>query len=262
MSVANAFAFSTWNALHTNYAVDVIGFGGEQQGILHTLREIPGFLAFAAVFLLLIMREQTLGILSVLTIGVGVAITGFFPSALGFYATTVVKSLGFHYYETVAQSLALQWFDKKSGTQPPWPDLLLCLDVDHCRLRAALRHLEMVRPGLCLGLSGGGLVAIAIGLSRLAHFPALREWRDPSRPLWYCAGAIGSTMPSPSSAARGGRFHHFRRADDGPEVRLQRFRHDQLLLGDALFTSGRAPPWPLHRDLGASDARPSSSMWA
>jgi hypothetical protein len=112
MAIANSFAFSTWNALHTNYAVDVIGFGGEQQGILHTVREIPGFLAFAAVFLLLIMREQTLGVLSILTIGIGVAITGFFPTALGFYATTVIKSLGFHYYETAAQSLALQWFSK------------------------------------------------------------------------------------------------------------------------------------------------------
>ncbi len=115
MAIANAFAFSTWNALHTNYAVDVIGFGGEQQGILHTVREIPGFLAFAAVFLLFFMREQTLGVLSILTIGVGVAVTGFFPSAYGFYATTVIKSLGFHYYETAAQSLALQWFDKRNA---------------------------------------------------------------------------------------------------------------------------------------------------
>ena len=44
--------------------------------------------------------------------GSGVAVTGFFPTAFGFYATTVLKSLGFHYYETAAQSLALQWFDK------------------------------------------------------------------------------------------------------------------------------------------------------
>lgn len=115
MAIANSFAFSTWNALHTNYAVDVIGFGGEQQGILHTVREIPGFLAFAAVLLLFFMREQTLGILSILTIGVGVAITGLFPAALGFYVTTIIKSLGFHYYETVAQSLALQWFDKSNA---------------------------------------------------------------------------------------------------------------------------------------------------
>ena len=112
MAAANSFAFSSWNALHTNYAVEVIGFGGEQQGILHTVREIPGFLAFAAVLLLIFMREQTLAVLSVLTIGVGVAVTGFFPTAFGFYATTVLKSLGFHYYETAAQSLALQWFDK------------------------------------------------------------------------------------------------------------------------------------------------------
>ncbi len=115
MAAANGFAYSTWNALHTNYAVDVIGFGGAEQGILHTVREIPGFLAFAAVLLLIFMREQTLGILSVLTIGIGVAITGFFPYAAGFYATTVLKSLGFHYYETVAQSLALQWFDKANA---------------------------------------------------------------------------------------------------------------------------------------------------
>ena len=81
--MANGFAFSSWNALHTNFAVDVLGFGGREQGILHTVREIPGFLAFAAVFLLLVMREQTLGILSVLTIGIGVAITGFFPDGHG-----------------------------------------------------------------------------------------------------------------------------------------------------------------------------------
>jgi hypothetical protein len=115
MSSANAFAFATWNALHTNFAVEVVGFGGKQQGILHTVREIPGFLSFAAVFLLLIVAEQRLGILSLVFIGAGVAITGFFPSAMGFYTTTLIKSLGFHYYETVAQSLSLQWFDKTSA---------------------------------------------------------------------------------------------------------------------------------------------------
>ena len=115
MAVANAFAYSSWNALHTNFAVDVVGFGGREQGILHTVREIPGFLAFAAVFLLFFMREQTLGIISLFFIGIGVAVTGFFPWALGFYITTVIKSLGFHYYETVAQSLSLQWFDKETA---------------------------------------------------------------------------------------------------------------------------------------------------
>ena len=45
--------------------------------------------------------------------GVGTAMTGFFPTILGLYITTVVMSVGFHYYETLQQSLALQWIDKK-----------------------------------------------------------------------------------------------------------------------------------------------------
>jgi predicted MFS family arabinose efflux permease len=116
MAVANQFGFATWNALHTNFAIEVVGFGGQEMGMLHTLREIPGFLSFAAVFFLLIMREQSLGLLSLLTVGIGVALTGFFPTALGFYATTIIKSLGFHYYETVNQSLALQWFEKSKAS--------------------------------------------------------------------------------------------------------------------------------------------------
>jgi hypothetical protein len=116
MAIANQFGFATWNALHTNFAIEIVGFGGQEMGMLHTLREIPGFLSFAAVLFLLIMREQSLGILSLLTVGIGVALTGFFPTALGFYATTMIKSLGFHYYETVNQSLALQWFEKSKAS--------------------------------------------------------------------------------------------------------------------------------------------------
>ena len=62
MAVANQLAFATWNALHVNFAIDVVGFAGQEMGTLHTLREIPGFLSFAAVLFLLIMREQTLGL--------------------------------------------------------------------------------------------------------------------------------------------------------------------------------------------------------
>src|SRR5688572_32562007 len=70
MAIANQFGFATWNALHTNFAIEVVGFGGQEMGMLHTLREIPGFLSFAAVLFLLIMREQSLGILSLLTVGI------------------------------------------------------------------------------------------------------------------------------------------------------------------------------------------------
>jgi predicted MFS family arabinose efflux permease len=171
MAIANSFAFSTWNALHTNYAVDVIGFGGEQQGILHTVREIPGFLAFAAVFLLIFMREQTLGVLSILTIGVGVMLTGFFPTAMGFYVTTVIKSLGFHYYETAAQSLALQWFDKKNapsrmGKVYSYASMSTIAAYGLIFFTWKWLHLDFIWVFLA-----GGLVATCIGLLIWLTFP-------------------------------------------------------------------------------------------
>jgi hypothetical protein len=45
---------------------------------------------------------------------IGVAITGWFPFEIGLYCTTVLMSIGFHYFETVNQSLTLQWLDKKT----------------------------------------------------------------------------------------------------------------------------------------------------
>ncbi|MBD3332348.1 MFS transporter, partial [candidate division GN15 bacterium] len=39
----------------------------------------------------------------------------FFPSYFGLIGTTVVMSLGFHYFETTAQSLTLQYFNKRTA---------------------------------------------------------------------------------------------------------------------------------------------------
>lgn len=113
MAAAMPLAFGVWQALLNNFTIERAAFSGVEIGILQSLREIPGFLAFAVVFVLLMMREQTLAILSLLLLGIGTAMTGYFPSVVGLYATTVLMSLGFHYYETVNQSLQLQWFDKE-----------------------------------------------------------------------------------------------------------------------------------------------------
>jgi len=115
MAIAMALAFGVWQALLNNFVIERANFTGVEIGILQSLREIPGFMAFAAVFLLLIMREQTLALVSLLLLGLGTALTGYFPSEIGLYATTVLMSIGFHYYETVNQSLSLQWFDKKTA---------------------------------------------------------------------------------------------------------------------------------------------------
>ena len=112
MVAANAIAFSTWSALLNNFAIEAASFTGKEIGILQSIREIPGFLAFTAIFLYFVWREQTFAVLSLALCGLGTAITGFFPTALGFYMTTFIMSVGFHYFETVNQSLALQWLPK------------------------------------------------------------------------------------------------------------------------------------------------------
>lgn len=112
MAAVMQLSFSAWWTLLNNFAVDVVGFTGREIGIQQSVREIPGFMAFAAVFLLLIMREQTLALVSLLLLGVGVALTGYMPSFWGLLFTTMLMSIGFHYYETMSQSLSLQWLSK------------------------------------------------------------------------------------------------------------------------------------------------------
>ncbi|MGY5453073.1 MFS transporter [Agarivorans sp. MS3-6] len=112
MAFLMPFSFSIWMVLLNNFAIEVAQFTGREIGILQSLREIPGFLAFTAIFVLLILKEQTFALLSLLVLAIGITLTGFFPSVYGLYFTTVLMSIGFHYFETVNQSLTLQWIPK------------------------------------------------------------------------------------------------------------------------------------------------------
>ncbi len=117
MAAGVPLSFSTWMALIDNFSIHHASFSGREIGILQSLREVPGFLAFAVIFLLLYFREQPLAIFSLATLGLGTALTGLFPSVVGLYATTVLMSMGFHYFETLQGSLALQWIDKKRAPE-------------------------------------------------------------------------------------------------------------------------------------------------
>lgn len=56
-------------------------------------------------------------IVSLLLLSFGVAITGFFPSLFGLLVTTSIMSIGFHYFETLKQSLSLQWLSKEEAPE-------------------------------------------------------------------------------------------------------------------------------------------------
>ena len=117
MSVAMPIAFNTWSAMLNNFVVERAAFTGIEIGILQSLREVPGFLAFTTIFVLLVVREQIFAVFALSLLGLGVAITGFFPTVFGLYFTTVLMSIGFHYFEAVKQSLSLQWLPKDEAPQ-------------------------------------------------------------------------------------------------------------------------------------------------
>ena len=117
MAAAMPIAFATWSALLNNFVIEVGGFNGSHNGWLHTVREIPGFLAIGVIAVLMFMREQTLGLVSLVLLGVATAVTAWFPSLGGILTVTMLSSIGFHYYETVNQTLQLQWIEKARAPQ-------------------------------------------------------------------------------------------------------------------------------------------------
>ena len=116
-AAAMPVAFATWSALLNNFVIEVASFDGADIGLLHTVREIPGFLAVGVIALLMFFREQILGLIALVLLGVATAVTAQFPSMGGILTITMLSSIGFHYFETVNQSLQLQWIDKARAPQ-------------------------------------------------------------------------------------------------------------------------------------------------
>ncbi|UQZ88115.1 MFS transporter [Deltaproteobacteria bacterium Smac51] len=111
LTFAQAAAFLGWNALYTNFAVEVAGLNGQQNGIVQSIREVPGLLSIGVIALLLFMRETTLTSWAIMVCGLGVISTGWFPTFEGQIVWTLILSFGFHYFEATNQSLTLQYFN-------------------------------------------------------------------------------------------------------------------------------------------------------
>jgi predicted MFS family arabinose efflux permease len=110
LTAASMVGLQGYTILINNFAVETVGLEGKHIGIIQSVREIPGFLALAAVYVMMVMKEHRLASFSIILLGLGVGLTGFFPSFAGVALTTLVMSFGFHYYETANQSLTLQYF--------------------------------------------------------------------------------------------------------------------------------------------------------
>ncbi len=58
LSISMIFSFSAWMSLLNNFVIEVASFNGNQIGILQSLREIPGFLAFTVVLVIAIIAQR------------------------------------------------------------------------------------------------------------------------------------------------------------------------------------------------------------
>ncbi|MDF1619720.1 MFS transporter [Pseudothioclava nitratireducens] len=117
MAAAMPIAFATWSALLNNFVIEAAGFTGREIGWLHSLREVPGFLAIGVIVLLWVLREQVLALSALMLLGAATAVTALFPSFSGLMLVTLFSSIGFHYFETVNQSLQLQWIEKSRAPE-------------------------------------------------------------------------------------------------------------------------------------------------
>ncbi|MFV0574478.1 MAG: MFS transporter [Vibrio sp.] len=171
VSIVVPIAFASWSALLNNFVVEKAAFTGEDIGLLQSVREIPGFLAFTAVFVLMFIREQRFMIVALVMLSVGVAITGFFPSLIGLLMTTLLMSSGFHYFETIKQSLSLQWLSKEEA--PEFLGKLISVGA----LASLLAYgglwvmLEVFKLGYLQVYMITGCVALAITLFMWLTFP-------------------------------------------------------------------------------------------
>ncbi len=115
LTIASMAGLQGWRTLFNNFAVDVVGIDGFWVGVIQSVREIPGFLALLVIYILIVVREDRLSVLSIALMGIGILCTGLLPSKLGLIVTTLIMSTGFHYYETTNQSLTLQYFTQEQA---------------------------------------------------------------------------------------------------------------------------------------------------
>ena len=175
LAIGSPIAFSVWQVLLNNFAVEIASFGGKEICILQSLREVPGFLAFTVVFLLLIIRQQNFAIVSLILLGIGTAMTGFFPSTLGLYITTVIMSTGFHYLETLRISLSLQWLTKEEAPRVLGKVLSLYSGSTLAILSILYIVVFIFEPTYLWLYSVAGFLTVLIGLYCFFSFPRFSE---------------------------------------------------------------------------------------
>jgi predicted MFS family arabinose efflux permease len=102
------FGFQLWRSLFNNFAVSELGVRADQIGLIQSVREIPGLLGFTVGLLAMFLTEMRIVGLSTVLLGAGITLTGSAANLPGLLVSTVLMSVGFHYFMPANSSAVLQ----------------------------------------------------------------------------------------------------------------------------------------------------------
>jgi hypothetical protein len=183
--------------------------------------------------LILFIREQVLAIVSLILLGAATALTAQFPSLGGLLFVTLLSSIGFHYYETVNQSLQLQWLDKKKAPQVlGW---LLSVGSGATLLAYLLIVLTWRAYDLSYDLvywvAGG--VTVAIALVCFFAFPAIRKPQSPDQEDGPAAALLALLRAAVHVGGAAADLRRLRGLHDGGALRVRGARDHGAVHGHA-----------------------------
>ena len=99
--------FSAWRVLFNNFAVEIFNASSVDVGIIQSVREVPGLLAFGVGALALYFTESKIASVSIVIVGLGLLLCGMSNSIIMLAGATLLMSFGFHYFEPTNSSQLL-----------------------------------------------------------------------------------------------------------------------------------------------------------
>jgi len=110
-----SMGFRLWQSLFQNFAVEELGIQAGQMGWLQAIREIPGLIGFLVGILAMFLVEMRIAGFSVILMGTGIFLTAAAHDMTSLIASTLVMSVGFHFfYSSNASAILLAVGQKKA----------------------------------------------------------------------------------------------------------------------------------------------------
>ncbi len=108
------FGFQVWRVVFNNLAVEDLGLNAGAVGAIQSIRELPGLMGFLFVWMVSLLGSElrVMGV-NILLLGGGLIRTGLSQGVLGMVLGTLVTSIGFHYFYSGSQAVALQVTDQR-----------------------------------------------------------------------------------------------------------------------------------------------------